>query len=290
MQIGGMTDLYQASCRVIASSFCVLAFACAEAPSESLAMCTGVGAIDPALPVTRFDVHLEAGSRPLVLGEVLDSAVFDRALRPSKARFYVSELALLREDGSLAEAELVDERGERLPYELALIDGEHPSTLALHVRAEPGTYRGLALSVGVPERCTSGERLNHADASALNAPLDVDSDMYWSWNSGYVFVKFEGHIDDGGAYRPFFYHVGGDERLASLELEGAFSIPEGVSEHHADLAIAADFRRLFASEGEAMRPDPTSASDRRVHGGELANHLARNLRGAGFLRLAAAEH
>ncbi|QRK11321.1 hypothetical protein JQX13_15325 [Archangium violaceum] len=258
-----------------------LLLACGERV-EAPEACLSSPSVDASAPITRFGVHFRAGSAPLRMGTELSSAN-GATFKTSKARMYLSQVALLGEGGERVSAELVDEQGNRLPYGVTLVDLENPDSLNVYVQAPAGNYRGMAVSVGVPEDCASGEGLNHADASAMEAPLDVDSDMYWSWNSGYVFLKFEGQVKDAGGWEGFFYHVGDDERFASLELDAPFSIPpEGGSGPE----LIADFNQLLVSPTGASRPDITDPDERGVHGGALADSLAENIRGSRFLRLA----
>lgn len=258
-----------------------LLFGCgdrAAAPEACLASPT----VEASAPITRFGVHFMAGEAPLHLGTELTSAN-GATFKTTKARLYLSRVALLSEGGERVSAELVDEQGDRLPYGVTLVDLENPDSLNVYVQAPAGNYRGMEVSVGVPETCASGEELNHSDASAMEAPLDVDSDMYWSWNPGYVFLKFEGQVKDASGWEGFFYHVGGDERFASLELDTPFSIPpEGGSGPE----LIADFNQLLVSPGGAAKPDITNSDERGVHGGALADSLAENIRGSHFLRLA----
>lgn len=250
--------------------------------------CLSPSSVDASAPITRFPVHFMAGSAPLLMGTELTSAN-GATFKTTKARFYVSQLALVRENGERVAAELVDEQGSQLPFGVSLVDLDRPDSLSLHLQAPAGTYRGLAVSVGVPEKCPSGEGLNHSDASAMDAPLDVDSDMYWSWNPGYVFLKFEGQVRDSGQWEGFFFHVGDDKRFASLELDldTPFTVsPEGGSGPE----LIADFNQLLVTPGGASHPDITHGDERGVHGGALADSLAENLRGSHFLRLSPAHH
>ena len=45
------------------------------------------------------------------------------------------------------------------------------------------------------------------------------SDMYWTWNSGYIFLKMEGKYDDRtdtiSTASNYFYHIGGFGNLNS---------------------------------------------------------------------------
>ena len=254
--------------------------ACDQGPPAPAA-CLAPSPAAEGAPITRFDVRFVSGLAPVTAGAEITSAQGVK-LQASKARFYLSQLRLVDEGGRQVPTDLVDEAGNRLPYGVTLVDFERPGSMRFHLRAPAGRYRALAVSVGVPAVCDSGERLNHSDASAMKAPLDVDSDMYWSWNSGYTFLKFEGRVADRAGWQRFFYHVGENRRLATIELAGDFTIP---AEGGAGPELVADFERLLTSATGEARPDITSAAQRGVHGGELADALAENLRRSGFLRL-----
>jgi hypothetical protein len=270
---------------VLASSLALAA--CGRgAPPPDAGSCLAPSTVDAAAPITQVGVHFMAGEAPLVLGHEVTVAS-GTPVKTTKARFYVSQVALIGEGGERVQAELVDAQGSRLPFGVTLVDLERPESLNLYVRAPAGNYQGMAVSVGVPETCASGEALNHADASAMPAPLDVDSDMYWSWNSGYVFLKFEGQVQDGTRWESYFYHVGGNERFSALELQAPFTIsPEG----GVGPELVADFDRLLVSPAGTPQPDITNGDQRRVHGGALSDSLAENIRGSGFLRLEQAHH
>jgi hypothetical protein len=249
-------------------------------------VCLMPSALPSSAPVTTLDVHFVAGQNPLVIGSEV-SASGGAKVRPSKARFFLSELKLVDGAGRSVQTELTDEDGNRLPYGLTLVDFERPASMKIRLRAPAGSYRGLSVSVGVPTNCETGERLNHSDASAMKPPLDVDTDMYWSWNPGYVFLKFEGQVGLGSGWDRFFYHVGEDDRFATLELRRAFTI---AAEGGAGPTIVADFERLLTSAAGEARPDLKSSGQRRVHGGDLASALAENIRHSDFLRLEPAHH
>jgi hypothetical protein len=269
---------------VLASS---LVMGCDRGESGTPETCLPAPTVDPSAPISHIGVHFVAGSAPLLLDNAVTSAQ-GATFKTTKARLYLSQVALIGEGGERVGAELVDAQGNRLPYGLTLLDLERPESLNVYLQAPAGNYRGMAVSVGVPESCGgSGAVLNHSDASAMPAPLDVDSDMYWSWNSGYVFLKFEGQVQDASAWEGFFYHVGDDKRFAALELHTPFTLsPQG----GAGPELIADFNRLLVSPTGESRPDIKNADTRRVHGGALADALAENIRGSGFLRLEQGHH
>jgi uncharacterized repeat protein (TIGR04052 family) len=64
-------------------------------------------------------------------------------------------------------------------------EGSGPTNTALAVSGPAGPWAGLRFTVGVPFD------LNHADAATAGAPLNTSA-MFWSWASGYKFLKFDG--------------------------------------------------------------------------------------------------
>lgn len=63
---------------------------------------------------------------------------------------------------------------------------------------EAGPFVGLRFTVGVPFE------LNHEDVTLAPPPLNTSA-MFWSWQSGYKFVRIDGRTDEGA---PFFFHLG----------------------------------------------------------------------------------
>lgn len=228
----------------------------------------GADAVTTTLPI-----DLVAGDAPVTLGaNMLSPSGASWAL--SKLKLYASQPKLMKADGGHVHPLLVDEDGAALPYGVALVDAARPASLALRMKAPPGAYTGLSFTVGVPDFCADDQTpLNHADASTMQPPLDVDSDMYWSWDPGYVFLKVEGRVDDDGP-KPFFYHVGDEGRLMTVSVDGA--IEDGAR-------LTADVSRLFVTPQGAHAPRlDGDDDDRKVHGGPLADQVKENVEGSGF--------
>lgn len=159
----------------------------------------------------------------------------------TKLQFYVSDIYL--EDGSqrtlLSDIGLVD-------MDTAL--GENPdapkwfNTIELEV--DPGTYTGVAFDLGVkPE-------LNRIDPTtyATDQPLSITPNMYWGWQSMYIFVKIEGIFDrdkDGTTETPFFFHTGLDELFIDLaSFNHSFEIVENQKK---TLIFHIDVEKLFTT-------------------------------------------
>lgn len=199
--------------------------------------------------------------------------------KASKFRYYLSDPKLIDASGRAVSARFATHDGGKLPYDVALVDAGKPGSDALALVATPGQYVAVDFMLGVPDACPTGEELNHGDASARVAPLDVDSDMYWNWDPGYIHLKIEGKAQVGGEWESFFFHVGEDGRRPRLRLAMPLEI---APEAHNHLALTIDVNRLFVSDAGAHVPDLTR--DRKAHGGALTDQMAANIARSGFLR------
>ena len=101
---------------------------------------------------------------------------------------------------------------------------------------EPGTYDGFRVHLGVP-----AEYNTDTDPTIWpnNHPLGVNGSagMFWSWNTGYIFSKFDGKADTTGAENfthPFAFHIGGDDYLVEVRYSNPWEVAE-CSEHRFDL-------------------------------------------------------
>lgn len=127
---------------------------------------------------------------------------------PKDFRFYVSNVRLV--DASGAEAAVTLDPSSWQGYGVALLDFENGTgnctggtlemNTAVHGTADPGTYVGLKFDVGVPVAS------NHLNVQAANPPLS-NSAMYWSWTTGYKFVKIDGLINRANPFT-FNFHLG----------------------------------------------------------------------------------
>lgn len=111
-------------------------------------------------------------------------------------RFFVSEITLVRADGSTTLATLNDD-GVWQTKNVALLDfengksvtGSHGGTSTgmnskVTGSVAPGSYTEIQFTIGVPED------LNHLQINDSKAPLNIGA-MYWAWASGYKHAKIE---------------------------------------------------------------------------------------------------
>ena len=101
---------------------------------------------------------------------------------------------------------------------------------------EPGTYDGFRVHLGVPaEYNTDTDPTIWPNDHPLG--MNGSAGMFWSWNTGYIFSKFDGKADTTGAEsftHPFAFHIGGDDYLVEVRYGDPWEVAE-CSEHQFDL-------------------------------------------------------
>ena len=110
----------------------------------------------------------------------------------SRLQYYISNIAFQREDGTWWE--------EEESYHIVNAINVKP---AIELTGLPeGNYTGMRYLIGVDSlRNFSG---------AQEGALSPSNEMFWSWNTGYIFFMVEGTCLQRPEENPFFlYHVGG---------------------------------------------------------------------------------
>lgn len=125
-------------------------------------------------------------------------------------RFYVSQVKLIGADGRRVPLAL-EQDGVWQQRDVAFLSFEDPGTACAngspqrHVEvvgsAPAGQYTGIEFTLGVPDE------LDHADATIAQSPLNL-SDMFWSWQDGYKFLRFDARVESGGQSSAYVFHVG----------------------------------------------------------------------------------
>lgn len=139
---------------------------------------------------------------------------------------------------------------------------------------EPGTYEGFRVHLGVP-----AEFNTDTDPTIWpnSHPLGVagSAGMFWSWNTGYIFSKFDGKADTTGGTdftHPYAYHIGGDDNL----IEVRYSTPWEVGEctHH-DFTLTGELLDFLMPSGDPI----DVAVDNITHTGDNPALAARYVAG-----------
>ncbi|QMU29122.1 MbnP family protein [Adhaeribacter radiodurans] len=149
----------------------------------------------PALP---GQVTLEFDN---VVGEAalsLDDQDYNNAngdqFKVSMFKYYISNIILKKTDGT----------EYKQPESYYLVDESNADSKLITIKEIPaGEYTGLTFTIGVDSvRNVSG---------AQTGALDPANGMFWTWKSGYVFVKLEGtspQSQNGG----LVFHIGGFQK------------------------------------------------------------------------------
>lgn len=168
----------------------ILSFALACA---SLAACT-------ALPQGNAPKNInlqfagEINGQPFACGQSYGNVGTTKStITPSDFRLYVSEVKLVRKDGSTVPVQLTQD-GIWQYQNVALLDFENgtgpcrngtaPTNTSVRGTVPAGDYTGVEITVGVPFA------LNHQDPTVAPSPLNSTA-MFWNWQGGYKFIKFD---------------------------------------------------------------------------------------------------
>jgi len=97
---------------------------------------------------------------------------------------------------------------------------------SVKIKLPEGDYADLSFFVGVPDEL-NGTSNPDFSASIYNQehPLSIFNGMYWTWSTGYIFLKVEGKIDTSATQnqdfnRNYFYHVGLQNNFLPKEFPG----------------------------------------------------------------------
>ena len=159
----------------------------------------------PTGPVAvRLDVEAFAGGAAFRAGQPF--TVDGRTGQLDVARFYLSGLTLLHEDGReiavIADAPVTvraqDESGAEIQHAVderyVLVDAAARVPVALG-EVPAGRYTGMRFTLGVDGL---DNRAATEDFPAGHPLAPQEPSMHWSWNSGYVFLRLDGLLDVDG--------------------------------------------------------------------------------------------
>jgi len=116
-----------------------------------------------------------------------------------------------------------------------------------------GTYKALKVGLGVPKELNKDQ-----DPSQYpdTHPLSVvgSQGMFWHWNTGYIFTKYEGKSDlegvDGNPLADSFaFHIGEDLLLREKTFEKELKVRGGQT---LELTLEIDCYKLFYSDFDSI--------------------------------------
>lgn len=159
-----------------------------------------------------------------------------------KFRFYLGEFSLLNEQNE--EVKLRD-----VAF-FDLLEGQN----TLKIKLPKGNYSDLKFYAGVPDEMNGTNNPNFSAAIyGQDHPLSIFNGMYWTWATGYIFLKIEGKIDTSAAQnqtplRNYFYHVGMQEFYELKDFPGStFEIKAGET---TKVRISMEYNDFFRGENE----------------------------------------
>lgn len=181
------------------------------------------------------DLQLNTGSYTNALGE---------AFKVTKLKYYVSNFALINTNGTVY----------TVPQNESyfLIDEADGTAHAPVLKVPEGEYKSLSFVLGIDSL------RNTKDLSQRTGVLDptaAGGDMYWGWNSGYIFFKMEGtssaSTSMGGS---FMYHIGGFGGYSSTTINNiktitldltSRGIPQIKSGKETNIHLMVDILKMF---------------------------------------------
>jgi hypothetical protein len=140
-----------------------------------------------------------AGSSNLQLNTGSYSNALGEAFTVSKLKYYVSNFTFTKADGTVYTVPQAES--------YFLIDESKPASLSADFQVPEGEYKTLSFIVGVDSLRST---MDITERTGVLDPTGEDGDMYWGWNSGYIFFKMEGTSTASTAMEgSYMYHVGG---------------------------------------------------------------------------------
>lgn len=142
------------------------------------------------------------GSLDLVLDSMYYTNTYGQDYSISKFDYFISNIVLTNENGSTY----------TVPVDSSyfLVKENIVNSRKLLIKVPEGNYTAVKFVVGIDSLMNtkpSGERPSTLDVGGAAAG------MYWTWNSGYIFLKMEGKYDDPtdtiSTLKDLTYHIGG---------------------------------------------------------------------------------
>jgi len=171
--------------------------------------------LEPIPGTVRFETALDWDGQAYAVGNIATDE-FGHPLRLDNLQMYLAPIEFRSTDGTWTSSD-----------DVFLLDySENDKYLTLPLPA--GTYDAMRFGMGIPSEINT----DIDPASYPNDhPLSVlgSAGMFWTWSSGYIFVKYEGKfaLESGQQLiEPFSYHCGTDAsyRMVTLELASPLEI------------------------------------------------------------------
>lgn len=196
-------------------------------------------AAEPPTGTVVFSIDNLVGTQPLVLNSGAYTTTSGDVLKVSTFEYYLSNIQFKKADGTVYAA----------PDTYFLVDQAKPQSWRFSVPGVPaGDYTGVSFIVGV-----DAQKTGLTDPITFTGKFDAlnpANNMYWTWNSGHIFLKLEGTvIPAGGTAKPLTCHIGGYAAPYNAIVTAAPTLPGVVLPVRAgrspELYLQADVLRMF---------------------------------------------
>ncbi len=208
----------------------------------SVIVCLFAGVLTAFNGADTGTIHLHfknvVNGRPLALND--SSAHYTNAnndnFTVSVFKYYISNIVLTTTKGN----------DITIPNTYFLINAADPTSLNPAITGvPPGKYKRIAFTVGIDSA--------HNFGGAQAGCLDPANGMFWTWNSGYIFLKLEGYSPQSSAkLHKLTFHVGGIKRQNTLRsFSYFFNKPLQIhTDKPASISVTADAAALFKGKNQ----------------------------------------
>lgn len=220
--------------------FSIFALSCSFALATfALAGCKKDEMVANQTSTVALEFEQTVGADPLVLDTQTYNTLAGDQFKVNTFRQYISNIFFIRTDGSTY----------AVPESYYLIDAAKKDTQRFTLTGVPeGDYKGLIFTIGVDSaRNQSG---------AQKGALDPSNNMFWTWNSGYIFSKFEGTSPQarkagGPAEGGLVFHIGGFKKPNNAIRTVSLAFPSGTTllvrtDHSPEIHLNVDLLKLFS--------------------------------------------
>lgn len=162
---------------------------------------------EAARPPEKFGLEFTnvVGTQPLQLGTVAYKNASGESFTPTNFNYFVSNIRLIHTNGSVYV----------VPPDSSyfLIRQTDPITQKITLNNVPaGSYKAVSFVLGVDSLRSTMKVEERTGALDPGVDHTGANGMYWSWNSGYIFMKLEGTSPaapvDATGKNTFRYHIG----------------------------------------------------------------------------------
>lgn len=193
-----------------------------------------------------FEFRQTVGQQNLAMNGAVYQNSLGEQFSVTMLNYYVSNISLVREDGSLYTVPQNDS--------YFLVREHLASSKKITLAGVPeGNYTGLRFILGVDSLRNT---LDISQRTGVLDPAGEGNGMYWTWNSGYIFLKMEGtspaSSQEGNVFK---YHIGGfggyssptinNIKTINLSFGGQKARVREKYEHGPEVHLKADLLKIF---------------------------------------------